>query len=245
MKSLYNAVVLGFVFSGISPTAYSSYIAFEDHFDGVMSQEWISIEPVQWVENGWLHTQDDSAHVGRDSSAFIHDGDSAWRDYTLSMRVDPIPTAPDWEDARIFFRTSNVHATYYAVNGNYYTLNLRGPDHGLDAGPWPSVSLIRVNGSTPTTLFQEVQVPYIGSDPMDLEITLNGARIQVALDGDGIIDVIDPAPLLFGGIGIGAVWEAEARFDDVVVTVVPIPGSILLMGTGLVFFRALTKKRVI
>jgi hypothetical protein len=244
MKSIYKAFVLGFVFSAISSAAYSSYVAFEDHFDGAMSPEWISVEPVQWVEDGWLHTQDDYAHVGRDSSAFVNDGNGAWRDYTLSMRVDPIPTAPDWEDARVFFRTSNVNANYYGVSGNYYMLNVRGPDHGNGTGPWPSMTLLRVNGSTPTTLFQEVRVPYIDSDPMDLEITLNGARIQVALDGDGIIDVIDPDPLLFGGIGIGAVWEAEARFDDVVVTVVPIPGSILLMGTGLVFFGAWAKKKL-
>jgi hypothetical protein len=108
MNSLYKVIIIGFVFSGFSSTAYSSYVAFEDHFDGAMSTEWVSVRPVQWVENGWLHSQDDTVHMGRDSSAFVHDGDSTWRDYTLSMRVDPIPTGPDWEDAKVFFRTSNI-----------------------------------------------------------------------------------------------------------------------------------------
>jgi hypothetical protein len=243
MKHLYNKILLSLVFSGISPVALASYVAFEDHFDGAMSPQWISVEPVQWVEEGWLHTQDDYAHVGRDSSAFVNDGNSSWQDYTLSMRVDPIPTSPDWEDARVFFRTSNINANYYGVSGNYYTLNLRGPFHGRGDGPTPVISLYRVNGSSLYSLFQEAPAPYVGSDPMDLEITLNGARIQVSLDGNDIIDVIDPDPLLSGGIGIGAVWEAEARFDDIVVTVVPVPGSFLLLGTGLVFIRSLTKRR--
>jgi hypothetical protein len=159
------------------------------------------------------------------------------------MRVDPIPTSPDWEDARVFFRTSNINATYYAVSGNYYTLTFRGPSHGLGDGSTPAISLNRSNGSSgSTTLFLEAPAPYVGSGPMDLEITLNGARIQVSLDGNEVIDVIDPDPLLFGGIGVGAIWEAEARFDDIVVTMVPIPGSILLMGTGLMFFRVLARK---
>jgi hypothetical protein len=243
MKILFRAAVLGFLFYSFSPVVYSSYVAFEDHFDGAMSPEWVSVEPVQWVEDGWLHTQDDYAHWGRDSSAFVSDGNTHWRDYTFSLRVDPIPTGSSWEDARVFFRTSNINATYYGNSGDYYLISLRGPYHGPGDGPTPSISLGRTNSTTHTTLFLEAPAPYIGSGPMDLEITLNGARIQVALDGNNVIDFTDPDPLLFGGIGIGAVWEAEARFDDIVVTVVPVPGSFLLLGTGLFFLRALARKR--
>ena len=34
-------------------------VLFEDHFTEGMSPEWVSVKPVQWVEDGWLMTQAD------------------------------------------------------------------------------------------------------------------------------------------------------------------------------------------
>jgi hypothetical protein len=241
MKNFIILIVIVIISFSFCPSSFSA-IVFEDHFDGVISGQWVSVEPVQWVEDGWLHTQDDYAHVGRDSSAFVSDGNTSWRDYTLFLKVDPITTG-SWEDARIFFRTSNVQAEYFAVIGNYYSLNIRGPSHGGD-GPNPNINLMRTNeNGDSTSLFLKKPASYISGGPMDFRITLTGPRIQLSIDGNEVIDVIDPEPLLYGGIGIGAVWEAEARFDDVIVDVVPVPGTFLLLSSGLISFRFFWSKR--
>lgn len=244
MKNLKMVIALGIICFSFIPAAHS-YMVFEDHFDGEMSKQWNSVEPVQWVEDGWLHTQDDYAHVGRDSSAFVSDGNKNWKDYTLSLRIDPIPTGSDWENARVFFRTSDIANSYYNVSGNYYILSLVGPYHGgPDDMTSPRIGLSRFSADTDSfdQLFYEESVNYIGSDPMDVDIILSGPRIQVVIDGKKIINLIDPEPLLYGGIGIGAVWEAEARFDDVSVNVVPIPSSFLLLTSGLIFLQVLMPK---
>jgi hypothetical protein len=47
--------------------------------------------------------------------------------------------------------------------------------------------------------------------------------MRVWVDGASTIDVVDPHPLLFGGIGVHNLWESEGRYDDVVVNSLPTP----------------------
>jgi hypothetical protein len=54
--------------------------------------------------------------------------------------------------------------------------------------------------------------------PLDVVITVTGPEIAISVDGQSVVDTVDPHPFLYGGIGVGAIWEAEARFDNVLVT---------------------------
>ncbi|RJP31102.1 MAG: hypothetical protein C4547_15755 [Phycisphaerales bacterium] len=188
---------------------------FEDHFDdNRMSPDWVSVKPSQWCQDEWLYTRDTGP--GRDSCAVVHDGDPAWTDYTLQMKVDPLPTDPDWEHAFVLFRTRETAWREFFVRGCGYNLGLAGPGHS--GGPSVALSRYWMEGDQHRSISLFERSGYVKSEPMDLEITVIGDRIQVSLDGLTVIDVVDPQPHLFGGIGIGAIWEAEARFDDVVVT---------------------------
>ncbi len=201
---------------------------FYDHFDTGMSSEWVSIRPAQWVADGWMHTLDQGP--GRDSGAFVHDGDRTRTDYTVFLVADPLFSMfPYNEQADIYFRARNVGRAEFGFTGDYYRLSLWGPQTMPGPGVAPGVVLWRYKGGRSTELFRD-EPGFTSSDPMLICITLNGPRIHLYIDGRSTIDVVDPDPLLYGGIGLGAVWEMETRYDDVVV--VPEPAILSLMVFG-------------
>ena len=184
-------------------------VLFADNFNsGVISDEWVSIKPSQWVQDGWLHTLD--TNPGRDSFAVVHDGDTSWTDYTYRITADGLLSMGGTvDDFNLLFRTRDVTYAPLGVDGYYYRLEVLNGDYAL----W------RYNGSASsnTVLFSKAG-PFDTSNPMVVTVKVEGPRIQVLFNGTTFIDVVDPEPLLYGGIGIGAVWESEARFDDVVVS---------------------------
>ena len=189
-------------------------VLFEDHFTEGMSPEWVSVKPVQWVEDGWLMTQADGS-AGLDSAAFVHDGDPTWTDYHLNVWVDTLSCGTtEWAD--IFFRTSQLEPDPegYGVAGNWYRLILTASNDPAGVGNI-QLDRNRVGRRNPVGLYN-APAPTT-TDLMSLAITLTGPRIRVSIDGNEVIDIIDPEPLLYGGVGVGAIWSCFARFDDVVV----------------------------
>jgi len=200
-------------------------IMFEDHFDnGTMSPEWVSIAGTQWVEDGWLHTQDLDPAWPRESMAVVHKGDTNWTDYTLSLWVDPLE-AYGWEKGRVHFRVQDAFLGSDWPHRQNYELHFDSPGH-VDP---PVLILSHIEADDSGSRLAEV--PGVTSNaPMFTVIKVTGPRIRVWLDGIPLIDVVDPSPLLHGGIGISGVWECPARFDDVVVT--PEPATLALVGLG-------------
>src|SRR5437667_395398 len=88
---------------------------------------------------------------------------------------------------------------------------------GDASGDLPDNKIILSRSTPAITELIRVDWP-LSHDPMQLEIALDGGRIQLWINGVSVFDVVDPNPLPFGGIGVHTVWEAAARFDDIVVT---------------------------
>ena len=59
-------------------------------------------------------------------------------------------------------------------------------------------------------------------------LSLVGGNIKISADGQQIMNVVDPNPLAYGGVGIHAIWESEARFDNI--RVIPEPSAGVLLG---------------
>ena len=214
----------------IVPTAAHGVVLFEDHFDGGMaSSEWVTIKPEQYVEDGWYHSQDPTpCCTTRDSSAVVHDGDLSWTDYSLQLQVDPIPTTGAWPDelerCSIWVRTRDAQSVPIGFGLQGYRIRFFGPSD-FDFFGLGALQLLRVDDVS-TELLDDV-VGIASGGPMDVEVQVHGPQIQVWVDEQPVFDVTDPDPLLFGGIGFGAVWETHCRIDDAVVAelVGPVPAT--------------------
>ncbi|MCP3937218.1 MAG: hypothetical protein GY708_17840, partial [Actinomycetia bacterium] len=147
--------------------------------------------------------------------AVAHDGDPTWTDYTVSLTAEFVPGTP-WEHFNILLRSDGFLRTSGGSAGTAYQLDIVG------VAGWPhtspQIALTRSDGDTGinVTIFHE-DWP-LPAGPVDLLISLSGGRIQLWINALPVFDLVDPDPLPYGGIGVHAIWEAEARFDNVVVT---------------------------
>lgn len=220
-------------------TARGETILFEDDFNsGTWKPEWVSKGPTQWVEDGVLNSQDLDGWP-RDAMAVVHDGDTSWTDYTVALSAGFAP-GTQWDHFNILLRTDDfLRNSENNTTGRAYQLEFFGTTgFGSPERPTPRIALHRFKDGVDEHLF-EAYWP-LTMDPMvDIVVSLVGNRIGLTIDGRPVIQVTDPDPLLYGGIGVHTIWEAHAQFDNVVVT--PEPGSAALVATGLL---ALAGRRV-
>lgn len=213
----YGIAVLSFLLLGIHGRVFGdSAVLFEDNFNtGTLHPAWVSKLCCQTVQNGGIHVQDTDGGT-RDALAIVHDSDPMWTDYTVSVTAGFVNGTP-WEHFNIILHTDGFERGSGVANGKGYQLEFLG-----QAGWLPSeanrIVLTRTDLTIPSwiTLYDQPWSP--PNSPMTLTVSLAGGRIQLWLNNQPIFDVTDPHPLPFGGVGLHTIWEAAARFDNVVVT---------------------------
>jgi Ca2+-binding RTX toxin-like protein len=193
---------------------FGEQVLFEDHFDcGELSAEWESKYPVQWVEDGWLHTQDTDKAWPRDSLAVVHDSDPTWTDYAVSLKADFV-NGSEWENFTLVLRSDGFDRSSAGNGGRGYEVIFNGVD-GCTTPDQNTVYLVRWDFENDgATSLSRTTVP-LSDNAMDLDVSLEGGRIRLWVDDDLIFDVTDTDPLPSGGFGVHAIWESEARFDDI------------------------------
>ncbi len=73
-----------------------------------------------------------------------------------------------------------------------------------------------VKGSVVSSTEKESSNTAIGTNAIIIEV--DGENIKITINGKKILNWKDDnKPILYGGIGLGAIWEAEAWFDNVIV----------------------------
>lgn len=210
------------IFGGLvsAPNAQAE-VLFEDHFYNESSLNNYTIKHgIAWIENQRLYTQGNSWPRG---SLALVNGNPQWTNFKMSVKVQPIA---GWHDTEVTFRTTDYdfHPSGFGRMGKGYILNLvkdggGGPAemHGEQA-QFDYAVLVRIDcpaGCNGEVLSEARFAPLIA--PVDVNIVANEGRIQVFLNGTQYIDTTDPNPLPAGGIGLGALWETLATFDDLVV----------------------------
>jgi hypothetical protein len=203
-------------------------VLFEDHFNDQSSLNNYTVKHGNaWIENQRLNLQGKS--WPRDSVAILN-GNPQWTNFELSIKVQPIA---GWQHSKVFFRTQDFDWSSDGIFGKGYSVHL---SHETGIGPYeihpgepiqfdwveiyrqdcPASSSCQPN-SVAHASFNALNVP------VDLKILVNQGHIQVFLNGVIYLDYTDPNPLPAGGIGLGAVWETLATFDDLVVQDAGIP----------------------
>jgi hypothetical protein len=200
----------GFVVASSCGIAPGQTILFQDDFDsGTMSPEWVSMHESQWIQDGWMHTRS-LIWWPRNSQALVHDSDTTWTDYDLHITAEPVQAGP-WQRCDVLFRTDGLDMSSDGIYGTGYRLILVGEGHDQDPN---AISLWHMEHGIGS--YMSI-VPHTMTGPVDLLIRLRGPRIEVIADGTPIIDVVDPSPFLYGGIGVHNTWEMEGRYDNVLV----------------------------
>jgi len=179
------------------------HVLFADDFEQGKSQEWIDILPKTWAENGWLYAEQDSSSSFKDSIAVVHDCDSIWRNYRLSVTVDPIEK---W--AMVCFRTNNsqkpTDGDGMAFDG--YRLDICQGDGSYTN----KLTLTRHQGEPTNTVFlKNSPENIVPGSPFRLDIEIINTEIKVYINDSIALEYSDDTPVYSGGIGLGCIWSKK------------------------------------
>jgi hypothetical protein len=162
----------------------------------------------------------------RDGFSYTHVDDPTWTDYTFEFTFDttnaPSAENPDWagtalaHHAMVFFR---VQGPLPGPNGapTQYRADFCKPCE-VPAGEHVDLFKYANGDATPTVLASMPTSGVILLGTNAGKIIVSGGHILIFVNNQLVVDVTDPNPIPFGGIGLGAIWEVNAWFDNVSVT---------------------------
>ena len=125
-----------------------------------------------------------------------------WQDSTISFATTTLrqlregSAANPWEVGWVLFRFTDLE--------NYYWFMLKTNGFELGKKQGSDTQIFLVTGALPAAAVgQERQI----------QVRTDGPRIQVAVDGQAVVDYTDPNPLGAGSVGLYE-EDAQARFDS-------------------------------
>ncbi len=225
-------------------------VLLDDNFNGTsLSPEWHIEQGFAEVSGGYV---DIFGSTGGSRDGWIVAGEgSSWSNYHFSTHFIADGGGDNWFRGEIVFRVQDFHPT---TNGNFYRLMIDTPIWGGGPGNngGGTVSLAHQATDIPMNELEKVS-PFpgvIANQDNVVDIWAIGNHIQVAINGTQLIDVIDPNPILTGGVGLGAIWESHVRYDYALVEdIPPVPEpetyAMLLIGLGLIGFMTHRRKETV
>ena len=209
--------ILSFLGTHIQPV--SAGVIYQDDFNGSLDLTAWNIElGCAWTENGWvfLHRPKSGCtppDPWRDSIIITGEG-SDWSDYHFSTRFYAEGGGQNWYMAIIQFR---VQEMYGWGQGTYYRLNVFTPLWN-QAFKRNKVYLSKQLPTGQAWVVEALAPEGVMNDHDNvIEVEIIGGVIQIAVNGVHVLEHTDPDPILFGGVGIGSIWESTTRYDYVTV----------------------------
>lgn len=206
-----------------SESKENSPIIFQDFFTNGADEGWKQINRIWSVSAGRYIL--DGGYMpdaeGRDGFAVIHEGDTLWRNYVMEATFDNsnpsgLPS-PEVHNAMFFVRVKSQppDGTFYRVD--VWPFGTSDPRTGVGVLPGGLVQLVKyVNGSAVSYTDREYSNSVAGTNTITINVA--GNNIVVIVNGKQVLTWSDNSdPIRYGGIGVGAIWEAEAWFDNIVV----------------------------
>jgi hypothetical protein len=210
-------------------------IIFQDYFTDGNDNGWKQVNR-RWHVTLGRYIQDGDYlpnALGRGGYSLTHIGDKSWRDYVMSATFDitnaPGLPSPDVHTANFFFRVQRFKQPGFDVGspsgGTFYEVSIWAKGvldprtGGANELPEGLVIFAKfVNGVQVLRVDKEHSNSVTGTNSITIKAA--GKRIQVWANGEQVVDFTDPKPIRYGGIGLSTTWEAEAWFDNVIVSLV-------------------------
>ena len=226
------ALVITMLGSGMTPVRAATSPAngsstdtlFVDYFTLSPDPAWTFVNRAGKVAGGRLVIAGDylpGPRPSRDGWAMTHVGLKTWRDYRFSATYDSSNVGGDPAGvhmANLFFRVVTSGKRGY---GTYYRIGIWDPEQPDPTGftnnlPRGLVVFERYKqGNYSQLKLQYNSATVTGSNQVD--VAVKGARVTCAVNGQRIFTMVDPNPIRYGGVGLGAIWETNGSFDNVVV----------------------------
>lgn len=196
-------------------------VLFQDYFNTSPDSAWKFLNRAARIHSGRLIVDGGylPSRVERDGWAMTHVGDRTWRNYVFSTSFDTTNATggqPEVHQADLFFR---VIKNGSQRKGTFYRVLIWDPGVPDPAGQGRDMSkglvqLLRYRHGHHVLLDHRFLSNTVTGTNL-AEVKADGKLIVVRINGKRILRVTDPAPLRYGGVGVGKIWETDGWFDNV------------------------------
>lgn len=225
------ALALGAAFasvSGFSPQVPAG-VLFSDYFTDAKgsAENWTFFNREGRIADGrlWIDGSYMANSDGRDGWALTHIGDRTWRNYVVEVFYDNtnLGGSPDHHMGMINFRvaseTGNVRTTMYGID-------IWDPGDVYEGGSCAAYGTVMPNGWVQLRKYVDGAVSWPAEACSSntthgtnaVQVVVLGSHIEVIINGQTVMRYRDPAPIKFGGVGVGQIWETNGWYDNIVVT---------------------------
>lgn len=205
--------------------AVSHLPLFGDHFSRTrLGRAWTAYNRAARVAGGRLVVDGDylPGAIPRDGWVLTHVGDASWRDYSISVSTDSSNAGGNPGEAHAVTLYARVKlATPPAGRQTCYRLDIWDPGQPdpsliLPILEYGAVGLSKyVRGVSSTLAEVHRSATVTGSNCVCWRIV--AGLHTVTINGVRVLSFLDTAPIGFGGVGVGQIWETNGSFDDVIV----------------------------
>jgi hypothetical protein len=204
------------------PEASRPGVIFRDDFSDGDDAGWTQISRVWHVRDGRYVLDGDYTEDSEERGGYsvIHVGDRTWCDYAFNVTFDNSnpPGLPSEDVHNVFLLlrlgSSPPFGKYYRID--IWPIGTTDPRDGEGFVPGGLVHMFKfVDAECMHTEERTQSNTVVGINT----VTVRAVRgsFSIAINGAEVLAWTDDDPIPCGGVGLGAIWEAEAAFDDVVV----------------------------
>lgn len=228
--------------AGLCATAQAEVLLMDDFAGAALAPAWAVEQGFAAVAGGQVDVYGSTPGT-RDGWIVANEGaDGAWSNYHFATRF-LAEGGSGWYHGDVAFRVQDWQGW---TSGTFYRLLVDTPlwsgGPGLNGGG--TVSLGKVANGVYSTLVTTSPSPgIVGNRDNAIDVWAAGSRLQVAINGTQLIDVVDGSPILTGGVALGAIWESHVRYDYAVVATLPAPipepqsWTMIALGAGALGWR--------
>jgi hypothetical protein len=209
--------------SSCVPISKNGEVIFHDDFDGPLDPIWTAKLGDAWTEDGWVYLNHPIPFDPYRDSVLMTGEDDDWSDYRIRTRFyAETGTSIGFDEAyrgMVWFRVQEFSGWgHYTGTATCYWLVVNTPLWGGGGTNSDTVWLNKKVGET-VTFITTVHPPegVIHDRDNIVEIEVVGGNIKAAVNGIDVLEYTDRDPILTGGVGLGAAWEAMTRYDYITV----------------------------
>ncbi|MGC8770681.1 MAG: hypothetical protein ACP5Q5_05470 [Brevinematia bacterium] len=172
---------------------------------------WSIIDGLYCLDGGYLPGFGDS-YDDRDGYSVYRAGDEKLKNYLFKVDVKGLS---DLKHPILLFKVISWQDTFSKTPFIAYRFDFRPADSSNDPGMWYLEKWSTINGTNKNDRLISGYSSLFKSGWNHIEISVISNNIEIKVNDSVLTNIIDNNIIPYGGVGLGAIWESHAAFDNV------------------------------
>ncbi|MEJ5285073.1 MAG: hypothetical protein WHS77_08515 [Brevinematales bacterium] len=184
------------------------------NFDDGNKNGWVESRRYWSITNGLYCLDGDyvNFYVDRDGYSVYGAGDDKLKNYVFKVDVKGLS---DLKHPILLFKVISWQDNFSKTPFSAYRLDFRPLDSIDDPGMWYLEKWSTINGTNKNDRLISGYSSLFKSGWNHIEISVISNNIEIKVNDSVLTNIVDNNMIPYGGVGLGAIWESDAAFDNV------------------------------